>query len=190
MTEKPEEQKGATEMIFCLTRASVGNFFARAAKFKDYNKVEPVISEAESEVEEKYIHYCDITNPLHFLTIGLARSAITAMRIRVRLPKVRNQTINDAERRELFHLSQKILDTDAAAYAHTSLTKYLWHVRSFFVWGSWESLIFVLNSLRRSDLLSPAETDAAWRRVEQVYKNHGELLESRQALHIAVGRLR
>ena len=198
MTEAPEEQKGATEMIFCLARSCVGNFFARAGRsmhgadssqFKDYNEVEPLISEAESEVEEKYIRYCDIVNPLHFLTIGFARSAIIAMRLRIRLPKVRNQTVTDTERRELFQLSQKIIDTDTAAYAHASLRRYQWHVRPFFAWGSWDSLIFVLTSLRRSDLLSPAETDAAWSRVEQVYNNHGELLESKGVLQIAVGRL-
>lgn len=198
MTETPEEQKGATEMIFCLTRSCVGKFFARAGRsmhgtdfghFKDYNEVEPMISEAESEVEEKYIRYCDIVNPLHFLTIGLARSAITAMRLRTRLPKVRNQTVTDAEVRELFQLSQKIIDTDTAVHAHTSIKKYLWHVRSFFLWGSWDSLIFVLTSLRRSDLLSPSEIDAAWSRVGQVYNNHGELQELKRRLHIALGCL-
>ena len=113
MTETPEEQKGATEMIFCLVRSCIGKFFAKAGRsmhganswqFKDYNEVEQVISKAENEVE-KYIRYCDIVNPLHFLTVGLARSAITAMRLRVWLPKVRNQTVTDAERRELFQLS-------------------------------------------------------------------------------------
>lgn len=198
MTKTPEEQKGATEMIFCLARSSVGKVFSSAGKsiraagsgeFKDYSEVEPVISEAERQVEEKYIRYCDIINPLHFLTIGFARSAINAMRLRTRLPKVRNQTVTDAERRELFRLSQKIIDTDTAAYANTSLRKYMWHVRSFFAWGSWDSLVFILTSLQRSDLLSPAETDAAWSKVEQVYSNHDELLESERALQIAVGRL-
>lgn len=198
MTETPQEQKRATEMIFCLARSCVGKFFAKAGRsihgagslqFKDYNEVEAVISEAESEVEEKYIRYCDIVNPLHFLTICLARSAITAMRLRARLPKVRNQTVTDIERRELFQLSQKIIDTDTASYAHTHLRKYLWNVSSFFMWGSWDSLIFVLTSLRRSGLLSPAETDDAWSRVKQVYNNHVELLESKRALHIAIRRL-
>jgi hypothetical protein len=199
MIKAPEEQKGATEMIFCLARSCIGKVFAKAGKsmhgagsgqFKDYNEVEPVIREVENEVEEKYIRYCDIVNPLHFLTIISARSAITAMRLRVRLPKFRNQTITQAERRELFQLSQKIIDADTAAYAHASLRKYYqWHMSSFFVWGSWDSLIFILTSLWRSNLLSPAETDAAWSRVEQVYNNHDELLESKRGLHIVVGRL-
>lgn len=198
MTETPEEQKGATEMIFCLARSCIGKFFATAGRsmlvagprqFKDYNEAELAVSDAEREVEEKYIRYCDIVNPLHFLTIALARCGITAMRIRIRLPKVRNRTVTDAERRELVQLSQKIIDTDTAAYAHAGLRKHLWHVKPFFLFGSWDSLILVLTNLWRADLLSPAETDAAWGRVEQVYNNHGELLEPKRALHVAFGRL-
>ena len=198
MTETPEEQKGATEMIFCLARSCIGKFFVRVGnpkqgagtwQFKDYNEVEPVISQAESEVEEKYIRYCDVVNPLHFLTVGLARSAITVMRLRIWLPKVRNQTATNAERREMFRLSQKILDTDTAAYAHPGVRKYLWHVRSFFAWGSWDSLVYVLTTLRKCDFLSSAEIDAAWGRLGEVYHNHGELLESKRALPLAAGRL-
>lgn len=195
MNTTPEEQKGATEMIFCLARACIGKFFARSMRgtakgqFQHYSAVEPLIREAESEVEEKYIRYCDVVNPLHFLTIGMARSAITAMRIRARLPGVREQTATEAERKELFRLAHKIIDTDAAAYAHTGLQRYQWHFRSFWAYGSWDSLIYVLDSLRRPDLLSRGEIDDTWGKVEQVYVNHVDLLESRQALHIAFGIL-
>lgn len=199
MTEAPEEQKGATEMIFCLARSSIGRVLAKPGKstqgaalnqFKDHKDAEVMIRGVENEVEEKYIRYCDIVNPLHFLTTISARSAITALRIRARLPKVRNNTITNAERRELFQLSQKIIDSDSAAYAHAELRKYFqWHMTSFFVWGSWDSLIFILTTLWRSDLLSPAETLAAWRKIKQVYHNHNELLKSKRGLHVAVGRL-
>lgn len=195
MNTMPEEQKGATEMIFCLARACIGKFFARSMRgtatgqFQHYSAVEPLIREAESEVEEKYIRYCDVVNPLHFLTIGMARSAITAMRIRTRLPGVREQTATDEERKELLRLAHKIIDTDAAAYAHTGLQRYQWHVRSFWAYGSWDSLIYVLASLRKPGLLSRDEIDDTWSKVEQVYSNHVDLLDSRQALHIAFGIL-
>lgn len=191
MTTAPQEQKGATEMIFCLARAGIGKFFAQSMRgtatehSQHHSAFEPLIREAECEVEEKYIRYCDITNPLHFLTIGMARSAITAMRIKIRLPRVRDQTATDAERRELFQLAHKIIDTDAAAYAHTGLQRYKWHVRSFWAYGSWDSLIYVLTSLRRPGLLSRDQVDNTWSKVEQVYGNHGDFLKSKQALHIA-----
>lgn len=165
MNTTPEEQKGATEMIFCLARACIGKFFARSmqgkakGQFQHYNAAEPLIREAESELEEKYIRYCDVVNPLHFLTIGMARSAITAMRISTRLPGVRDEAATDMERRELFQLAHKIIDTDAAAYAHTGLLRYQWHFRSYWAYGSWDSLIYVLDSLRRPGLLSRGEID-------------------------------
>jgi len=192
MTEQPQEQTGATEMMFCLARACIGRHFARvsSSKAKTLEEFDLAISATEAEVEEKYIRYCDIVNPLHFLTIAFTRSAIAAMRIRVRLPQARKRDATDAERREVFELSQKILGTDAAAYGHVGLREhYQWHVKSFWLWGSWDSLIFILTTLRRSDLLSPAEVDAAWFKVKQVYDNHVEFLESKKALYMAVGRL-
>lgn len=195
MTTAPQEQKGATEMIFCLARACIGKFFAQSMRgtatkqSQHHSAIESLIREAESEVEEKYIRYCDITNPLHFLTIGMARSAINAMRVRIRLPRVRDQTATDAERKELFQLAHKIIDTDAAAYAHTGLQRYQWHVRSFWAYGSWDSLIYIMTSLRKPGLLSHDEVDNTWSKVEQVYGNHGDLLNLKQALHVAFRRL-
>ncbi len=199
MTEKPVEQKGATEMIFCLSRACLGQKLARAGTpinggaplgFPDHQEAEKVISEAESEVEEKFIRYCDIVNPLHYLTIGLARSGITALRLKIRLPKIRSQTATDAERQEMFQLAQKTLDTDATVHSHIGIGKYQWHVRPFFLWGTRDSFVFVLTMLsKRRDLLSPAQVETAWKSVAQLYENHDELFESKQALYVALQRL-
>ena len=197
MTETPEQQKGATEMIFALSRCTIGKFFAKTGvynkslnTFKDQLEAEKAINEAESEVEENFIRYCDIINPLHFLAIGLARSGIKAMRLRVRLPKIKNQTASDGEIRELLKLSQTIMDTDSAAYDNKSIMKFHWYIMPFFLWGMWDSFILVLTNLwKRSDLFSPTETTATWKRVEQVYKNHTDLLEGKRALYIAFGRL-
>lgn len=141
MTEAPKAKNGASEMIFCLSRASVGKYFAKAgrpsndsgfAHFKDYQEAELVISKAENEVEETFIRYCDVINLLHFLTLCSIRSGITAMRLRIRLPKIRNQTVTDEEKRNTFQLARKILDTDSAVCANASLTKYRWLTRPLF----------------------------------------------------------
>ena len=194
MTEPPKEQKQATEMIFCLARACIGKHFAKgtgqgvapAWPFKDVGTADMSITEIENEVEEGYIRYCDVVNPLHTLTICQARAAITAMRLRVRLPKIREKTATDAERKEIFELSQKIVDTDITACAHAGLKIFNWHIRSFFAWGSWDSLIFILTTLQSDDLLTPVERDAAWDRVTKIYNYRTELIESKRALHVAV----
>ena len=196
MTEDPEEPQAATDMIFCMTRSTLGLFFAKSGKLTignsstDFRHSDEIIKKAEREVEEKYIRYCDIINPLHYLTIGLARSAISAMKVRVRLPKVRNGTATNADKKEIFQLALKVLDTDAAAYSNASLKKYLWHAKAFFAWGAWDSLMFVLNLLRDAGVLSQEDNNAAWERIQQVYTNHGEVLGAKKALHtIAIARL-
>ena len=170
MTEKPVEQNGATDMMFCLSRAYVGKRLAESGKSinsagpwrsSDYREAEEVISTAESEVEEKFIRYCDIVNPLHFLTIGLARSGMTAMRLKFRLPRARDQTATDQERRELFQLAQKTLDTDAAVHSHGGTSRFQWHIKPFFLWGTRDSFIFMLSTLlKQRDLLSNDQIEA------------------------------
>ncbi|RAO71193.1 uncharacterized protein BHQ10_007205 [Talaromyces amestolkiae] len=199
MTKAPQEKKGASEMIFCLARASVGKYFAKAgrpnngsgsAHFKDYQEAELVISKAESEVEETFIRYCDVINPLHFLTVCSIRSGIIAMRLRIHLPRIRNQTATDEEKRNTFQFARRILDTDSAVCANASLTKYRWHTRPLFLWGTWDSLVVVLTILwRNCDILSALEVDAAWKILESVFYNHDELLELKRALYLAFGRL-
>ncbi|OJK01938.1 hypothetical protein ASPACDRAFT_1865610 [Aspergillus aculeatus ATCC 16872] len=198
MTAAPREQQGATQMMFCLSRACIGRFFASMSphlrsngpwKFGSLPEAESVIGAAEREVEDKYIRYCDVVDPLHFLTVGLARAGITAMRLRVRLTKVRNLTATDAEMREVLHLAQKILDTDAAVSAHAGLERYRWHVRPFFLWGTFDSFIFVLTTLwTRASVLSPVETEEAWKKVEQLYGQHDELWDTKP-LYVALRRL-
>ncbi|KAJ5892647.1 hypothetical protein N7504_009338 [Penicillium tannophilum] len=192
----PTEKKGATDMIFCLSRAYLGKNLSRAGspingaapwKFLDYHEADKVISAAESEVEEKFIRYCDVVDPLHFLTIGLTRSGLTAMRLRVRLPRLRDPSATDEERKEAFNLAQKTLDIDGAVHAHSGISKFQWHIRPFFLWGTREAVIFTLTVLsKRRDLLTTEETQTAWNSVAELYKNHEELFDSKQDLLVGL----
>ena len=197
MTEPPEDQKGATEMMFCQARSHIGSFFARIIKgtldvntgdTNSFELVEQLITQAEGEIEEGYIRYCDAVDPLHFLTICSARSAIAAMRLRIRLAKVRNNDATHQQRLEAWQLSLKIMDTETAAYSNTALKRFAWHMRGFFVWGSIDSLIFALTSLRKNDELKPAVVETAWAKIEAMYSNHAELLDTKRDLPEALGR--
>ena len=195
MAEPPQGHIGATDMIFCLSRSCVGEFLAKGAgagswTFKDSGAAEQVVNQAESAVEERYIRYCDVVNPLHFLSICMARSGIAVMRLRIRLSKAMGHSATDAEVREAVQLALKILNTDAAVCGHPGLRKYRWHTASFSVWGTWDSSIVVLTTLaRRSGLFSAEEADDAWDAVEALYRHHEELFESKRALYVALGRL-
>jgi hypothetical protein len=199
MTESPVEQKAATDMIFCLSRIYVGRSLAKLGKpidsaapwtLPDSHEAEKAISAAENELEERFIRYCDIVDPLHFLTVGLARSGMTAMRLKIRLSKIRDQNATDEERVHLFMLAQKTLDTDAAIHGHGGISRFQWHIKPFFFWGTRDSFIYVLTILlKRCDLLSPGEIEAAWNSIAQLYQHHDELFNGKQALNVALRRL-
>ncbi|KAM7211144.1 Fungal specific transcription factor domain containing protein [Rhypophila decipiens] len=191
MTEPPQEQQkgGATDMMFCLSRFCIGKSMRQ---FKDDSEADKAIDEAEKEVEEKYIRYCDVIDPLHFLAAGVARSGITAMRLRVRLPRARAPSATDDERREAIRLAQKILDTDSASHEHPGLSKrFGWYISHFFLWGMWDSLVYILSTLSsmRPGLLSENEMQTAWDKIERVYRFYGELLDTKRALNVAFQRL-
>ena len=199
MTEMPAEHNGATDMMFVLARATLGLCFAKtgtmghgptAGDSKTYAQIDQLIKDAERDVEENFLRYCDVVDPLHFLTMGLARAGISAMKIRARLPGVKNGTAKRAEKQEILQFALKILDTDAAAYTNGSLKKFRWHARAFFAWGSWDSLIYILTTLRDVNVFSPTEVDAAWQRIEAAYVHHGELLGLKRSLQtVAIARL-
>ncbi|KAK4225072.1 fungal-specific transcription factor domain-containing protein [Podospora fimiseda] len=197
MTEPPTEQNGATDLIFFLSRLTNAKLITTASKVKDDKTGEELVNQAKAEVEENFIRYCDVLNPLHFITATMARVGVTVMQIRIKLRKIRNHTATSEERRELFHLSMKVLETDIATHSQSAFLKqYQWHVQPFFLWGSWDSLIIVLSALYKNhsghlqNLLSPAETDDAWKKLEKIYHDHWkELIESKRAVHASFGYL-
>ncbi len=199
MTEMPVEQKGATDMMFRLSRTCIGKTFVKTGKmqsggmggnFDEAAEAEKTIQEAEREVEENYIRYCDVINPLHFLSMALARSGILSMRLRVRLCKMRNKTATDADKRETLHLALRILDTDNAVCTQAGTSKFRWLTQSFFLWGMWDALTFVLNGLwKEPTVFSAADVNSAWERMAQVYQNHQEMLHSKQTINVAFRKL-
>ncbi|ATY63117.1 C6 transcription [Cordyceps militaris] len=199
MTDAPVEQSGATDMMFRLSRTCIGQAFAKTGKthrggvgghFDEAAQAEQAIREAERDVEEKYLRYCDVVNPLHFLSMALARSGILAMRLRVYLSKMRNKTATDEDKRQTLPLALRILDTDHAVCTHGGMSKFRWHTQSFFLWGMWDALTFVLNGLwKEPAVFSAADVESAWTRMLQVYHNHAEMLDSKQTIHVAFRKL-
>ena len=200
MSSMPEEQHGATDLMFCLSRICLGKYLAWTGKpsvagdvpvFKDYDEANQVVNQAEKEVEEKYLRYCDPINPLHFLSMCLVRAGINAMRLRIRLPNFRKETATQEEMRAMFKIAMKTLDTDATLHENPSLQKFRWYITPLSLWGTWDSLIFVLTRLCKGgdDGVLTSESEAAWKRLGNIFENHPAILESKQAFDVALGRL-
>ncbi|KAM0718561.1 hypothetical protein Q7P37_005631 [Cladosporium fusiforme] len=198
MTHYPEEPKGASEMIFFLARSDIGALYLKSdgknypPLYKSFSwhggdgPSTALVDDMESMIESKYLRYCDILNPLHTLLLCMARSAINAARLRTKLPGLQNNTASNEERREVCTIATKIIDTDSAAHANPSLKRFMWHIKAFF---QWDALNCMLVSMTKPGLLSKTDLDAAWRRIQEVYANHSEILEKNRMLNAAVGRL-
>ncbi|KAK4992359.1 hypothetical protein LTR50_001117 [Elasticomyces elasticus] len=198
MTQQPEEQKGATGMVFCLMKTELSNLYTRTGvklkedgatmQLRDGNELEKLIDEVESSIETKYLRYCNIVDPLHLLTLAIARSATNTARLRNRTSRLMNQTVGDEDRRELCVLAYKILDTDGAAYTNPNIRMFQWRFAATFLW---DALICILTSLSlaKIDFFSRAELDTAWSKIADVYSHHQEILAAKGALHAAVGKV-
>ncbi|KAL2404360.1 Transcription factor vrtR1 [Exophiala dermatitidis] len=194
MPQQPVEQKGATEMMFVLARTELTRFYTQtgvrmkdlggAVELKETVELERIVDEVENIAETKYLRYCDITDPLHFLTLGVVRSAANAVRLHSKMPQLMNQSIGDHERRHLCALAHKVLDADSAAYSHPKMKRYHWSFKGFFLG---DAIICILTSIAKVGFFSSEELAAAWDKVAEVYTNHAEILQAKRAIHIAVG---
>ncbi|KAH6614486.1 hypothetical protein B0J18DRAFT_301595 [Chaetomium sp. MPI-SDFR-AT-0129] len=177
-------------------------------QFRDATAASEMADRAEKEVEEKFLRYCDVVNPLHFLTACMVRAGIATLRLRILLPRTTasatatateaNSDVNpEADGgtdpgavKEAFSLAMKILKSDDTLCSHPGLRKYWWHTGSFFVWGTWDAFIFVLTTLlKRRGLVNAEEVKEAWDGVEAMYRHHEELVGSKRALYRALRRL-
>ncbi|GFF32089.1 activator of stress genes 1 [Aspergillus udagawae] len=196
MTQRPQEQRGASEMIFCLSRIELSNFYTRTGvkmkeiggtiQFREAEDIERLIDEVEDLIETKFLRYCDILNPLHIFTTGIVRSAANAVRLRARMPLLLKQPITGAQRRDLSTLAEKILDTNSAIYGNPSMKKFRWQMQAFFLW---DALLCILLSLAEVGFYSTSELDSTWNKVAEVYSNHEELIKRKRTLHVTIGKL-
>lgn len=202
MTERPEEQVGATDMIFCLARVEIGRFHNRTKSVlrvsEDQNPTPQEIQQLEAEdletrivemedlLERRIVRYCDVIEPLHFMAITLCRGAMNVIKLRVKISLSKHRPMSSENMREVYRLAMRVIDADIAVYENTVLQKYTWHFRALF---QHSSLACALTSLRNPVFLSSQEVRSAWDKIGRLISNHPELLAQKRALHVALGRL-
>ena len=201
MTTTPEPRTGATDMMFCLARTEIAKFvqkvnplhsnkppFENWAKFwerEDIAEKEQQLDELESEMEMKYIRFCDPSNPIHNLAMAMLRAALNSGRLRIRLPRAKaDKELPEEQRAKVWTLANKILDSHIAAHNNRVLDKFNWHLQAFF---QYDPLIWILNEIRRNPLAYTE--DVVWLKIQTIYSNHPTLKDKQRTLQMAVGRL-
>ena len=202
-TEFPAERTGATEMIFCLLRFEFGESFRRHRKqirdsyegkvnycgqpssIKDKDSF---IDGLQQKLEQGYVRYCDPIEPLHYLCMLAARSAVSGMRLRGHHPRQYSDhgaSLPQEEKDLLFDLGLKVIQYDNLIHSTPSLRIFRWHIRAFF---QWHAFIYILSDLRYRRI--GVDADRGWKEVAGVYSHHPDFIENRRhVLHVAVSSL-
>jgi len=203
MTQTPEPHTGATDMIFCLARTEMAKIVRTAFSEKGVNEdtakaitvgegdestfqlKDRHLTSLEDAMESKYLRYCDFANPVHMLTMAMARSGINGGRLRIRLPRAKSATdLPEADRKDIWEIANKVLDYHISANSNPHLSRFYWHIKAFF---QSEALAWILNELRKDPARYTDEN--VWAKIETTYSNHMDLAEQKRSLHMAVGRL-
>ncbi len=202
MTVFPPERPGATEMIFCLLRYEVGEYFRNmkssntvdrpweklASQEKSIADKEKAVDDLERLLQDKFLKYCDPLDPLHVLCSSIARTVICKSRLVAYHPRYRLQhgaTVTEQERDMLFLTSLKIIEYCNYVQSTKSMQRFLWHVRDAF---QWDAFIYLLSELRFRS--AGTVVDKAWRHIEEVFEHHPEIIDNeKKALHVAIASL-
>jgi len=201
MKEPPIEHPGITDMLFCSIRYEIGEFMRQSKPLKLFDgagqraaaavslmEKDKAINEFEDMLEQKYLRYTDPSIPLHFLSAGLARSAVCQMRLLAHHPRQypdKGASLPQSEKDMLFSTSLKMVEYDNMGPATNSMRGYLWHMKVF---QQLDAFIYLLGELRNR--VKGEEVDRAWQHVQFAFESRPEMItNTKNSLYFAIGNL-
>ena len=204
MPSLPAESNALTDVVFVVLRYEFTNFAAgRIARFRQQGKnssqfslhasgsdkaeIEEAFKEVEELLETKYLRYCDPSQPLHLMTMIIARAAMNVIRFLTHHPRrwVSIEQTPLSERQWVWGISIKLLEQQNMVQSNPLLKQFAWHITYFFLW---HVFIHVLDTLRADPLIADAEK--AWRIICTAYESNPDMVfNTKKLIHVAVGNL-
>jgi hypothetical protein len=204
MAEAPTVHTGTTEMLYCLLKHEVGQWFRTSPLISKVIKShaprdlfgasqplevkDEAIGELERIYTEKYLRHCDPRIPLHFISLTISQLALCRMRFIAHHP--RNQpdggaNISQTECDFLFENGVKLLELDHECMNTQFSLSLLSHMTAK---AQIDAMIYVLSELRRrasGDLVV-----SAWKVINRLYEEHPHLTEdTTNTFYVALGDL-
>ena len=153
----------------------------------DRAATEDAFKELEEIIESKYVRYYDPSQPLHLMTMLLARTAMNVIRFRTHHPR-RWASIEQtplSERQLVWEVSMKLLEQHIMVQSSPQLKRFAWHAAYFM---QWHAFIHVLDTIRAMPLIADAEK--AWSLVGSIYENNPNMVfDNKKPIHVAVSNL-
>ncbi|KAB5559631.1 fungal-specific transcription factor domain-containing protein [Coniochaeta sp. 2T2.1] len=205
MTTSPTEPDALTDAAFVALRYELASFAtSRVAKFRQLGKCyddwerylasqggsmesDTAVMEMKAHLETKYLRYCDPSQPLHLMTMLLARSAINTIKFLTHHPR-RWPSISQApseERHLVWEVCINLLEQHNMLHSSPQLKRFAWQASSVM---QWHAFIHILDTLQAEPLIQGA--DKAWRLVGSTYtSNQAMINDTRKPIHVAVASL-
>jgi len=208
MKDPPKERVGATDMMFCNLCYKVMKFMGEvhggrrpwvlSAGEKWTFALDPLyraerekaIGEMEEDVELELLRYFDTLNPVHFLTVIVARLTLCKLRYTALQPCQYGKYLHDCteEDRELmFSTALKVLEYDNNAHSQPSIQGFLWHTHQYF---QWSCLVHILEDLKTRPCGD--QVDKAWEQIRMLYEFRPNLYQSQKRklpLHSGINKM-
>ncbi|KAI9705371.1 MAG: hypothetical protein M1820_005201 [Bogoriella megaspora] len=198
------EPNTLTDIVFVALRCELVNFAAdRVAWFRqqeanpdhsnpndrksDKSEIGNAFMELDEIIETKYLRYCDPSEPLHLMTMLVARLSSNVVRFMTHHPRrwASIEQTPTSERRMVWEVSIKLLEQQVMVQSNPLLKRFAWHAPYF---RNWHAFIHVLDTLRADPVKEDA--DNAWQLIGKTYENTPDMiLDMKKPIHVAVGNL-
>jgi hypothetical protein len=194
MTEYPPERKGATEMTFCLVRFELSVFMRRchfpprrhdASGTADWTveEKERIVDDCHRKLDERYLQYCDMDQPLLWVTATVSRLVLAKMWLLIHHPRSVGQTRETSTfppeiRDRLFMTSVEVIEFSHVLESSEKTAKWGWLFRTYM---QWQSIAFILSELCTRP--PGHDFDRAWRAIDSIYDEHmSKIIKSQRGL--------
>jgi hypothetical protein len=186
MIDSPVEHTGSTEMLYCLMKYEAAEWRRTSKKAGIFNQLNQTsssveslalknqaIDELEAIYERKYIRHCDLSIPLHHLSVTVTRLAICRMRFMAHHPRnlIGNITISPDDSDRLFDNAVRLLELDSDSRKSNYSAPLFAHMTTR---SQLDAFIYILSELRRRSLGD--KVTSAWNLVTMLYSHHPELI--------------
>lgn len=191
MKEAPVVQGKSSEALFAVVRSELGEFVRNAAFYLDFTvpALKPIargrggvgggLPALERTIEEKYLQYCDMENPVHCMTAWTARGYVARCRLveyysrqpRVPVPQPPQQQQPqqiDPERDAALSHAFAMLDCDTKIMASPLTQGYRWLLHFYFPFPAY---IHIAQDLKtRPNAIGSEQADRAWEALSANYE--------------------
>jgi hypothetical protein len=194
MKDLPAVQERSSEALFAVMRSELGDVIRHSVFHLDF--VNPALkalakgvldgstfrsselAALEKRVESIHLKYCSLQNPLHLMTIWMARGQFAKCRLMEHYTRFPTSSVaqTDAQRNAAVSNAQRMLECDTQLITSSSTKGYRWFIDLYFPFPGYIHLVQDLRMRPTSD-----HAIRNWKVITENYEARIEFREQRES---------